>query len=186
MEELVKEPDTGAAMLERLLRDIGTGDRAALGELYTRTHAAVYALALSILGSAQDAEELTHDAYLRIWDYASGYRAKGSPMGWIMAVTRNLCLMELRRRKRRADLTEDEWNAIPAEDRGLTSDDRALLQWALGSLDPASRQIVLLHAVAGLKHKEIAKLLGIPQNTVLSKYSRALAKLRAGLEKKGE
>ena len=183
MEELVKEPDSGAAMLERLLRDIGTGDRDALGELYTLTHAAVYALALSILASAHDAEEATHDAFLRIWDYAGSYKAKGSPVAWIMAVTRNLCLMELRRKKRQKDLSEDEWNAIPAEDRGLNSEDRALLQWALGSLDPASRQIVILHAVAGMKHKEIAKLLGLPQNTVLSKYSRAIGKMRAGLEK---
>ena len=147
MDDLVEEPEARAAMLERLLRDIGTGERDELGALYTLTHAAVYALALSILASAHDAEEATHDAFLRIWDYAGSYKAKGSPVGWIMAVTRNLCLMELRRKKRQKDLSEDEWNAIPAEDRGLNSEDRALLQWALGSLDPASRQIVILHAV---------------------------------------
>ena len=183
MEDLVKEPDAEAAELDRLLSNIGTGDKEALGELYTRTHAAVYALALSVMANAHDAEEICHDAYLRIWDYASSYKAKGSPMAWIMAVTRNLCLMELRRKKRRKDMSEDEWNAIPADSRGLDAEDRALLQWALGSLDGPSRQIVLLHAVAGLKHREIAKLLGLPQNTVLSKYSRAIAKMRAGLEK---
>ena len=183
MDDLVEEPEVRAATLERLLRDIGTGDREALGELYRLTHAAVYALALSVLGSAQDAEEATHDAFLRIWDYAGSYKAKGSPMAWIMAVTRNLCLMELRRKKRQKDISDDEWNAIPSENRGLNTEDRALLQWALGSLDPASRQIVLLHAVAGLKHREIAKLLSLPQNTVLSKYSRAIGKMRAGLEK---
>ncbi len=183
MEDLVKEPDAGAVELERLLLNVGTGDKDSFGELYTRTHAAVYALALSILANAHDAEEAAHDAYLRVWDYAASYKAKGSPMAWLMAVTRNLCLMELRRKKRQKELSEDEWNAIPAEDRGLGAEERALLQWALGSLDPASRQIVLLHAVAGLKHREIAKLLSLPQNTVLSKYSRAISKMRAGLEK---
>lgn len=181
-EETIEEARE-AAELEGLLSRVGTGDKEALGELYIRTHAAVYALALSVLGNTHEAEEICHDAFLRVWDCAAGYRAKGSPMAWLMTVTRNLCLTQLRRKKRRAELTAEEWDAIPDRDRGLEAEDRALLQWALGSLGGDSRQIVLLHAAAGLKHREIAKLLGLPLNTVLSKYSRAIAKLRAGFER---
>ncbi len=179
-EEII-EPVAPAAELERLLHDMAQGGADALSELYRRTHGAVYALALSMMGNTHDAEELTHDAYLRIWDYASSYKAKGSPMAWILAVTRNLCLMELRRNKRKADLSDEEWNAIPAE-TDVSDDDRAALQTALSQLKYDERQIVLLHAASGLKHREIAKLLDMPLGTVLSKYRRAIEKLRGIME----
>ena len=58
----------------------------------------------------------------------------------------------------------------------------ALLEQALGTLEEQARRIVLLHAVTGLKHREIAQLLELPLATVLSKYHRALKKLKAQLE----
>lgn len=58
----------------------------------------------------------------------------------------------------------------------------ALLEQALGTLEEQSRRIVLLHAVTGLKHREIAQLLELPLATVLSKYHRALKKLKLQLE----
>ena len=55
----------------------------------------------------------------------------------------------------------------------------AVTQEALARLSPEERQIVLLHAAAGLKHREIARLLELPLSTVLSKYHRGLKKLKA-------
>lgn len=179
-EEIIALP-APAAELERLLKETAGGGMDALAELYRRTRGAVYALALSMTGDAYMAEELCHDAYLRIWDYAGSYRAKGSPMAWILAVTRNLCLMELRKAKRTAHLTDEEWNAIPA-DTDVSAEDRAALQTALSRLNAGERQIVLLHASSGLRHREIAKLLGLPLGTVLSKYRRAMTKLRETME----
>ncbi len=176
------EPENGAAGLERLLKLTAQGDRDAFGELYTCTHAGVYALALSLTGSASEAEELCHDAYLRVWDYAGSYRPKGTPMAWILAITRNLCLMELRKRGRRAELTPEEWDAIPQSAPDVSPEDRELLQTALGVLETDEREIVTLHAVSGLKHREIGKLMGMNLNTVLSKYRRALAKMRRVME----
>ena len=65
---------------------------------------------------------------------------------------------------------------------GLDADERALLQGALASLTDEERRVVLLHAVTGLKHREIAALLELPLPTVLSKYHRALKKMRSCLE----
>ena len=59
-------------------------------------------------------------------------------------------------------------------------------QKALGILDFEDRQIVILHALTGMKHREIAELLDLPLGTVLSKYKRALEKMRKELEGKGE
>ena len=164
--------------LQQLLIHIAGGEREALAELYQRTRSAVYGLALSYLKNAQDAQDLTQDVYVQVWDRAEQYRLIGSPMGWLLAVCRNLCLMRLRREERHAALSEEEWDAIPARECGLDADERALLQGALASLADEERRIVLLHAVTGLKHREIAQVLNMPQATELSKYSRSVKKLQ--------
>ena len=168
--------------LQRLLIHIAGGEREALAELYQRTRSAVYGLALSYLKNAQDAQDLTQDVYVQVWDCAAQYRPTGSPMGWLLAVCRNLCLMRLRRTERHAVLSEAEWDAIPQQETGLTTEERTLLQHVLSRLGEEERRIVLLHAVTGLKHREIAALLELPLPTVLSKYHRAIRKMRADLE----
>ena len=149
--------------LQRLLLRVAGGEREALAELYQRTRSAVYGLALSYLKNAHDAQDLTQDVYVQAWDCAE-------------------CLMRLRREERHAALSEEEWDAIPAQECGLDADERTLLQQALASLADEERRIVLLHAVTGMKHREIAALLELPLPTVLSKYHRALKKMRAYLE----
>ena len=168
--------------LQQLLIHIAGGEREALAELYQCTRAAVYGLALSYLKNAHDAQDLTQDVYVQVWDCVEQYRLTGSPMGWLLAVCRNLCLMRLRREERHAALSEEEWDAIPARECGLDADERALLQGALASLADEERRIVLLHAVTGLKHRELAALLELPLPTVLSKYHRALKKMRSFLK----
>ncbi len=168
--------------LQQLLLSIAGGEREALAELYQRTKTAVYGLALSYLKNAHDAQDLTQDVYVQVWNCAEQYRPAGSPIGWLLTVCRNLCLMHLRREKKKATLSEEEWDAIPAQACGLDADERILLLYALAALGDAERRIVLLHAVTGMKHREIAALLELPLPTVLSKYHRALKKMRVIME----
>ena len=168
--------------LQQLLLHIAGGERDALAVLYQRTRTAVYGLALSYLKNAQDAQDLTQDVYVQVWDCAAQYRPTGSALGWLLTVCRNLCLMRLRRPERHAALSQEEWDAIPAEACGLDADERALLQGALAALGQEERRLVLLHAVTGMKHREMAALLELPLPTVLSKYHRALKKMRIFLE----
>ena len=175
-------PAADNAALKQLLSGVAAGEREALAELYRRTKAAVYGMALSYLHSAHDAQDMTQDVFVRVWDCASQYRPTGSPMGWLLALCRNLCLMQLRSARRSTALTDAEWDAIPAEETGLSVEERVLLQHALAELGEEERRIVLLHAVTGLKHREIAALLELPLATVLSKYHRALKKMRSFLE----
>ena len=166
---------------QQLLRIAG-GKREALAELYQHTRLAVYGLALSYLKNVQDAQDLTQDVYVQVWNCAEQYCPSGSPIGWLLTVCRNLCLMHLRREKKNAALSEEEWNAIPVQECGLDADERALLQHALALIGEEERRIVLLHAVTGMKYREIAALLEMPLATVLSKYHRALKKMRIFLE----
>lgn len=167
--------------LERLLVCVARGEQEALETLYHSTRAAVYALALSVLKNTHDAEDVTQDTFVRVWESAPSYRPQGSPMAWILTVARNLARMKLRQGGKFADLDEEQWDAIPAEN-GLDAEERFLLETALAKLSCEERQIVMLHAVSGLKHREIAHLLERPLATVLSKYNRALKKLRVQLE----
>lgn len=168
--------------LEELMAGLAAGDRESLAQLYHRTRAAVYGLALSILGSGHDAEDVTQDTFVTAWEKCHLYRPQGTPMAWLLTITRNLARMKLRDRGRTQDLGEEQWHAIPAQSPSVTPEDRAVLEAALSILSDQERQIVMLHAAAGLKHREIAKLLELPLPTVLSKYRRALSKLKNKLE----
>ena len=83
---------------------------------------------------------------------------------------------------RRENLNDEEWNAIPDRETGLPQEEKLLLQDTLAVLGEEERRLVLLHAVTGLKHREIAGLLEMPLSTVLSKYHRALKKMRVYLK----
>ena len=169
----------GRRELKRLLSGIAAGRPEDMSELYSRTRTAVYSLALSYLGNAHDAQDITQDTFVQVWERAGQYRPNGSPMGWLLTVCRNLALMRIRKADRHADLDDSGWDAIPAEEKGLSVEERALLQDALALLDKNERRVVMLHAAAGMKHREIAVLLEMPLATVLSKYHRAIKKLRA-------
>ena len=168
--------------LDELLSGVAAGNREALAQLYRRTRTAVYGLALSYVKNAHDAQDVTQDTFVRVWDSAYQYKPQGSPMGWLLAVARNLALMKLRQGSRQEQLEDEEWDAIPAESPAVTPEDRQVLQQAMAALTDEERQVVMLHAVTGLKHREIAHLLEMPLATVLSKYHRALKKLRVQLE----
>lgn len=178
------EPDRAQERreLDGLLSGVAAGDREAFAQLYRRTRTAVYGLALSYVKNAHDAQDLAQDAFVRIWDSAHQYRPGSSPMGWMLTITRNLALMKLRQAPRQTGLEPEEWDAIPEDSPAVSPEDRQLLQQALGTLGSEERQVVLLHATAGLKHREIAALLQLPLPTVLSKYRRALKKLKVQLE----
>ncbi len=179
MEEQARER---RAALDHLLQQVAAGDRQALATVYETTRTAVYALALSLLRRAEEAQDATQDTYVRLWESAHTYRPHTSPMAWLLTITRNLCRMKLRQESRLVDLTDPEWDAIPAVGPAPDALDRYVLETALATLAPQERQVVLLHAVSGLKHREIASLLGRPLATILSQYHRAMKKLRTQLE----
>ena len=187
LETMAEERRTATApeLLEPLMARLAGGDQEALAELYHRTRTSVYGLALSYLKNQHDAEDVTQDAFVRAWENAHQYRPQGTPLAWLLTIARNLALMKLREQKRSAQLQDSQWEArerLAAENPMVTVEDRQVLDAALTALADDERQIVLLHAVTGWKHREIAGLLELPLSTVLSKYRRALLKLKTKLE----
>lgn len=165
---------------EELLKRVGVGDPDAFHQLYQNTDRAIYSFILSILKNPQDAEEVMQETYLKIWTSASSYRSQGKPLAWMFTIARNLCYMKFRDQKKQADIGLDDLSGEETGEVCLQLENMAdamVLKAALGILKEEERQIVLLHASAGLKHREIAASLQIPLATVLSKYNRAIKKL---------
>ncbi len=184
MEELARAQRPEGRLEERLLPLVGQGDPEAFEVLYRSTEKAVYALALSILRNPHDAEDIVQETYLKVRAAAHLYVPQGKPLAWLFTITKNLC-RDLLRGQSRTEATPDG-----AEDDlrfSYVSDptDRLVLEAALKALGEEERQVVLLHAASGLKHREIARDLGLPLSTVLSRYSRALKKLQRYLTEEG-
>ena len=175
----VAAPSPGdGALLDNCITRIAQGDRDALSALYERTRPAVYGFALSILKNVHDAEDVLQDTYLQVWLAAGSYRSRGKAMAWLMTIVRNLSLDRIRQRQRTEPLDWDGWQERFAGFPAVTAEDRMALTALLTALGDQEREIVTLHALTGLKHREIAALLDLPLATVLSKYSRAMKKLR--------
>lgn len=174
-------------MAEDCLIALGEGNRAALEELYSIASPHVYSYALSVLRSVQDAEDVLHDCFVSIFTSAGGYEPRGKPFAWIITIAKNLCFMRLRERKRLSDgaaIDEDHDMAF-AQSEGMDPEDRLMIRSCMTLLTEEENRIVVLHAVSGFKHREIAEILELPLMTVISKYRRALAKLRENIEPKG-
>lgn len=92
--------------LEALIGGIAAGSREDLAELYRRTRAAVYGLALSYLKNGAEAEDVAQDTFVKVWAAAPSYRPQGKPMAWLLTIARNLAMGRLRSAARIQDLSE--------------------------------------------------------------------------------
>lgn len=166
---------------ENLIVRMAGGDGGAFRELYQQTSGTVYGFAMSILRNRHDAEDVMHDAFIKIYTSAVTYKPAGNPMAWILTIVRNLCYNRIRAGKVCEDLSQYD-DLAGVSDDSETVLDRMVLETAMKILDAEERQIVVLHAMTGFKHREIAEILDLPTGTVLSKYNRALRKLRNEME----
>lgn len=170
---------------EKLLFRIGQDDMEAFAELYEKTERTLYAYVLSILRSHEEALDIVHDTYLKIRAAAHLYEPHGKPMAWIFTIARNLSVSRQRTYKRRDDYqTEDLENDLSFS-YVTDPEDKLVLISVLERLKEEERSIILLHAVSGMKHQEIARSMGLPISTVLSRYQRGLKKLRKYLNEGG-
>ena len=164
-------------------------------EAIVEQHAArVYRLAYHLTGNQDDAEDLTQDVIVRVFNSLSQYKP-GSFEGWLHRITTNLFLDRMRRKNRiRFDFMADDDGGVATSDSfdrhersgqpedaydmsNLGSD----IVEALSDLPPEYRAAVVLSDIEGLSYEEIAATLGIKMGTVRSRLSRARGKLRESL-----
>ncbi len=166
-----------AAQLSGLIKRISENDDDAFVQLYNISKSAVYGYILSILNNPHDAEEIMQDTYLTINLKAGDFKPGGSAMAWILTIAKNHALMRLRKQKAEVMTDQPPEIADPRQPFDQVND-RLVLSALMKVLTDDERQIVMLYAVAGLKHHMIAKLCGMTLTAELSKYHRALKKLK--------
>jgi len=161
------------------------GDDIAFGLLVKRYQRAVYAVAISVTGRHEDAEDAAQEAFLVALGRLDECRSPDRFAGWLMTIVRNRSKNLIRRESlRETDQVPPgarSWAPMPdriAETREL----RYLLEQALAGLPEVQRQIVLLHDLEGWKHREIAERLELPAGTVRSHLHFARKTLRLALE----
>ena len=170
---------------ETLFERIGKNDPEALKELYEATHRTLYAYVLSMTKDHQDALDIVQDTYLKIRSAAHLYEPMGKPLAWMFTIAKNLTRNHFKRAGRFSAEEEQDLENDPKFSYVTDPEDRMVLESTMKILTEEERQIIILHSVAGFKHRETAKNLGLPLATVLSKYHRALKKLRKELIRKG-
>lgn len=167
---------------EHLFKRIGNDDLTALDELYQITERTMYAFSLSLTQDHQKALDLMQDTYVKIISAAHLYKPMGKPLAWMFTIARNLHYTNTKKEKRNISLEPVEVSNDQRFSYVTDVDDRIILEAVLSLLSEEEREIVILYAVSGMKHKEIAESLGLKLSTTLSKYHRALKKLRQYLE----
>lgn len=166
-----------SAAIDACLARLTQRESQAMADLYNLTRSAVYGFALSLLKNTEDAQDVTQEVYVQLYRSAGSYRSRGKPMAWLLTITRHLALDRLRTRGRVLSLEDAYETALPAG-QAPSPDQRLVLESLLALLGQEERQVVVLHALTGLKHREIAQILDLPLATVLSKYSRGMKKLQ--------
>ena len=177
---------------EDLISLVGSADARAFAVLYDRHFRAAYWLAYRTMGGRQAAEDLTQDAFLKVWRSAGGYRPeRGSVRNWLLSIVHNQGIDRLRSaasRRRTQDKVEAEAKTTgvrhePSEAfaeawRGYQS---GLVHEALGVLPREQREAVTLAHLHGRTQTEIADRLGLPLGTVKGRMRLGLKKLREHL-----
>ncbi|MGE5225094.1 MAG: RNA polymerase sigma factor [Omnitrophica WOR_2 bacterium] len=171
-----------------LLRLLACNDGDALSDLYDRYGRLVYSVAINFVSDQAVAEEIVQDVFTRVWQKASTYDAGIARVStWLMNITRNRAIDELRRLKGRPEKTSIGWEDVSRSGVPFNSEpeDETELSWqkkmvkeALGTLSPHERQLLALAYFEGYSQSEIADLLGVPLGTIKTHIRLAMHKLR--------
>ncbi len=189
--------DQDQALIDR----IKAGDYSAFEELVGRFERKVYALALKLTGNPDDAEEITQDVFLTIFQKLEGFRGESQLSSWIYRVTANAAFMKLRDRRKRGKVSYDE--SVEAADDALPSVATTWPQsdWsgtadvvmergelgeklkdAIAALPAKFKLIFLLKDVQGLSNEEIGDVVNMSVPAVKSRLHRARLFLREKLQ----
>ena len=180
-----------------VIRRAQQGDTEAFEMLLSAYEKPVYNLCLRMTGNAEDAADLTQEAFLKIWRGLGNYKFESSFSTWVYRLTTNVSIDFLRGKKRRQTVSitvEEEDGAAelevpdPAplpEEQLLHREKKAQIASAMNQLDEEARLILTLRILEDLSYEEIARVTGLKDGTVKSRLARARLKLKKILTESG-
>ncbi len=167
------------------LREIASGNEEAFERLYDQYQGLVYSIASAILRSDSEAEDLTQEVFLRLWDRAGDLGHLNNLAAWITTTARNRSIDRLRKSNRAAK-TKDALEGVATEVSGSVGVAEAIIsreqatevRKAVNQLEPGRKEVIELSFYAGLSQTEIASSLNLPLGTVKSRIRRGMLDLR--------
>lgn len=169
---------------QELTKRLKRGDREAQRELYDRFSAPLMAISMRYMGSRDDAEDLLHDAFIKIFGSIGKfkYRGEGSLRAWISRIVVNAALEQLRGSKRHLTVSLQSSDAAEV-DMAAAADvaavPQAVLQKFIAELPDGYRTVFNLFCIEEYSHREIARMLGINEKSSSSQLLRAKRMLAA-------
>ena len=170
---------------EDLISLVEAADAEAFATLYDRHSRAAFSLAYRMMGEHQASEDLTQDAFLKVWRSAKSYRAeRGSVRTWILSIVHNRGIDQIRsqagRRRTQDKIEASAPRSQPSEAfaETLRNSQRDQVREALDTLPPEQLKILDLAYFSGYTHVEISDLLRLPLGTVKGRMRLGLKKIR--------
>jgi RNA polymerase sigma-70 factor (ECF subfamily) len=164
-----------------LLAACQNGERFAQKALYDKYKTQMYTLAYRITGNFEDADDVLQDGFVKVFKNLGQFGGKSNLKTWIHTIMARTALAKIRNKVHFLDVE----GAIETEtDLFEVPDDTAYLEKAILSLPDGYRSIFTLYEIEGFKHREIARMLGVSENTSKSQLHKAKQMLRSKL--KGE
>ncbi|MGB5133672.1 MAG: sigma-70 family RNA polymerase sigma factor [Prochlorococcaceae cyanobacterium] len=155
-----------------------------LEDLYDACGGAVYRLALRLSRSSQEAEDLSHDVFLRFWQQGRYEPSRGPVLAYLLLLTRSMAINRLNQRQNRWQLMQ-RWSAqlLPSTGRSpqeAAQDDElsVRVRRALDSIPTTQRQVLELAYYEGLSQAAIGERLGVPLGTIKTRARQGLIRLR--------
>ena len=160
-------------------------DRNGLKDIYTAYAKQIYRVILGLVHSAQDAEDLTSEFFLKLWDIAGSYKSGQGHKRWLTVIARNMALDFLRKQKGDVSIDDEQTGAHDISDGSSVEESttvKVTLERALSQLSDKERETVEMKLAMELTFAEIAEMTGEPQGTVAWRYRQAVLKLRKIME----
>lgn len=179
-----KTIDIKRQVIERCLQ----GDIKAQFQLYKQYSKAMYNIAIRFLDNKMDAEDILQESFCTAFIRLNELEQHAAFGGWLKRIVINNCISLQRKRKIRFEEFEADHPGHsadgPEEEFPLIFLEPALVHQAIKKLPAGGRTILIMHALEGYKHKEIAEALNISESTSKTQFSRALSLLRKELKGK--
>lgn len=194
------------AGFEKCIRKMNDGDRDGLREIYEEYASYIYGIVMHMIGSRENAEDITSEFFVRLWEKSASYKPGNGHRGWMATIARNMTVDFIRRRKREelvprfddgGEETEERFGYAELQQAVMSGknggaqegyfrvsevEDQVLadmtVREALDSLNEKERIVVHMKVMGELTFKEISDILQVPMGTVAWRYREALNKLR--------
>lgn len=159
------------------------GDKEGLREIYQAYIGYIYSIVYQIIQNKENAEDVTSEFFLKIWEKAGQYKTGSvGHRGYLATIARNMSIDFLRKHGREQLVETQEEEAAAAAGEGISVEQEVIeelsMKEALEKLDSKEREIVHLKIMGEMTFQEIAGILAMPLGTVTWKYQNALKKLR--------